>query len=711
MSISNNRYDEIKKEIYRSEIKIVSFDIFDTLLVRPFLRPTDLFIMLDDDFRNFLGGKTAVKFSFLRVECEKKAREILSEKTPELEDITLDEIYDALCFIYGIPVEIAEQMKILEIELELRFNAARKSVFELYEIALHIGKKVICISDMYLPKDVIKKILIKNGYAAINKIYVSSETRMTKCGNMYSFVISELKITPCEILHLGDNYEADFKKAKEVGLNAIYYQKTQEAFFDPSISGNLGQIFTRQLPFWQANSEAINFFGIRVMLSLIANRYFDNPHRTFNQNTDFNTDPELIGYAALGTYLFGVITWLIDKLKKKCYDKILFVARDGYLPMEAYKILKPFYDNLPSEDYLYMSRQAILLLSIQDNYDIYKLHEIIGWENKSPIDVLPYLRILFDINEDKLKILCKKKKINLKAKFIDIGHYYKFTILCRDNFFNYEMHFKKLDKLREYFCKKLEGNVCIFDIGYSARPELYLSRLCKKPIDTYFINTHEEGLMHAHEGKFELITFLDYKPAIYGFIDEVFFSKMEGSCKGYNFEGEKVAPIIGEYNPSYAERFIIETIQKTALNFMQDITHIFKTDVQKLWHQRYYTSLLFWLFYFSSKETDRNLFNCFHFEDDIAYQTGSLVDRWNQAIIQINQHPIEELYSLQTSNILPSGFANRSKIIKMFYYIFFDRQLLKIKTQEGLKNNRITLRVLKFLYKTLRRVKSKMVKI
>jgi len=88
-----------------------------------------------------------------------------------------------------------------------------------------------------------------------------------------------------------------------------------------------------------------------------------------------------------------------------------------------------------------------------------------------------------------------------------------------------------------------------------------------------------------------------------------------------------------------------------------------------------------------------------------------LVDRWNQAIIQINQHPIEELYSLQTSNILPSGFANRSKIIKMFYYIFFDRQLLKIKTQEGLKNNRITLRVLKFLYKTLRRVKSKMVKI
>jgi len=713
----DNRYEEIKKEICKPEIKVVSFDIFDTLVMRPFLKPIDLFLMLDDDFRRLTGRKTIVDFSFLRVESEKKARELLTIKKPGLEDITLDEIYETICSDYDIPNEIAEQMKQLEIETELRFCTVRKSAFELYEMALHIGKKVICVSDMYLPKEVIEKILTKNGYTEIDKIYVSSETRACKLERMFFIVVSEQKISPEEILHIGDNYETDFVKAKEAGLNAVHFIKAQDAFFDPAVTGNLGQVFTRPLPFWQDNRGALSFFGIRAMVSLVANKYFDNPYRTFNRSTDFNADPALVGYGAVGMYLFGFVTWLISNLKEKHYDKILFVARDGYLPMEAYKILKPLYGNLPQEEYLYMSRQAILLLSVQDDLDVYKLHEIIRWENKSPVDVIPYLKVLFDIDERRLRSLCEKEKIGIKENFKNIGQYHSFITICKNNFFNREKHREKLDKLRNYFNKKLEGNVCIFDIGCSARPELYLLKLCGKQIDTFFINTWcDDGLKHAQEGEFKLATFLDYKPAINGFIDELVFSKMEGSCIGYDIEGDTVKPVIEEFNPSYQERFVIEGIQKSALCFIQDIACIFKTDIHKLWHQPYYTSLLFWLFFFSSKETDKNLFSCFGWEDDIGTGTGSLLAIWNQVASWANQHPLDELYSCSGHQdtkiilqpdiiVMPPDISKRKKPVKFFYWFFFDRQLLKSKVKERLKRHKIILTLLKIMYKILRKIK------
>ena len=40
-------FDSIKKYIDSSEIKVVSFDIFDTLLVRPVIDPTDVFYLID----------------------------------------------------------------------------------------------------------------------------------------------------------------------------------------------------------------------------------------------------------------------------------------------------------------------------------------------------------------------------------------------------------------------------------------------------------------------------------------------------------------------------------------------------------------------------------------------------------------------------------------------------------------------------------------
>ena len=63
-------------------------------------------------------------------------------------------------------------MKKREIELELRFCKIRDVGKELYTFAYAVGKKIIITSDMYLPMDVIKKILENNGYKDHVKIYL-----------------------------------------------------------------------------------------------------------------------------------------------------------------------------------------------------------------------------------------------------------------------------------------------------------------------------------------------------------------------------------------------------------------------------------------------------------------------------------------------------------------------------------------------------------
>ena len=50
--------------------------------------------------------------------------------------------------------------------------------------------------------------------------------------------------------------------------------------------------------------------GVRCMLALAANRFFDNPFVSFNRSSDFNGDPAYVGYAALGPHLMALAKWI-----------------------------------------------------------------------------------------------------------------------------------------------------------------------------------------------------------------------------------------------------------------------------------------------------------------------------------------------------------------------------------------------------------------
>lgn len=116
---------DIKRVPFIRKIKkaeVVSFDIFDTLLVRPYIRPTDLFLHIEKIYKKPF-------FHNARITAEYNAR-IKSLK----EDITLDEIY------MQMPKEF-QFMKDIELEWEMMVLRPNPEMQIIWEHAKESGKK------------------------------------------------------------------------------------------------------------------------------------------------------------------------------------------------------------------------------------------------------------------------------------------------------------------------------------------------------------------------------------------------------------------------------------------------------------------------------------------------------------------------------------------------------------------------------------------
>ena len=190
----------------------VSFDVYDTLVARPFVRPTDLFGHMESVFER-------PGFESARVEAERSAR-----RSSQREDVTLDEIYAHLGEGYADLMEA-------ETALERSAPAAMPGVKALFDSARESGLTVVATSDMYLPEGLIAGMLADRGISP-DRLYVSSAVGLTKhTGSLYRHVSEDLGIEPPRILHVGDNRRADGDNARSAGMRAMPVEKPIDSYF------------------------------------------------------------------------------------------------------------------------------------------------------------------------------------------------------------------------------------------------------------------------------------------------------------------------------------------------------------------------------------------------------------------------------------------------------------------------------------------------
>ena len=313
---------------------VISFDVFDTLIFRPFAQPADLFYLVGEkvgmlDFRN------------IRIWAEWDARQKCNEKNGHME-IDLNDIWENLSEDTGL--DAAEGLKI-EWETELALCYANPFMLKVWKKLVEMGKRIVIVSDMYLSTEQIKAILEKNGFVGAEKIYVSSNYKKSKAdGKLYKLVKEELQKEndSLKILHVGDNPVSDIANAKKAGLEALHY---------PNINRN-------ELLYRSTDMSFIVGSAYRA----IVNAHIYNGLKTFSMEYEY-------GFIYGGLFVLGYCNFIHNYYVKENLDKLLFLSRDGDILLKAYRILYPE-DNA---EYAYLSRKAATkLMSEIDRHDYFR---------------------------------------------------------------------------------------------------------------------------------------------------------------------------------------------------------------------------------------------------------------------------------------------------------------------------------------------------
>ena len=315
---------QLQQQLHR--VGLVSFDVFDTAILRPLARPTDLFQLLQPRIQQ-LPGAGRLEFHTVRPLAERQARE-RAWQTRRATEVTLAEIYAVIRETTGLVPDVIEQMRQLEIAAEKFVCRPNPVISEVYQWCLAHQKRVVFISDTYLPEPVIAKILDAGGYRQRDGLLVSCTVGKTKAtGELFVEALARFPYPPADWLHIGDNAESDVAQARN------------------------HQLVTWRCP--RAEIRETSSLGESVTLGLIANR----PMSTFWP--DF-------GYTVAGPLFIGFTEWLIDQAAQRKLQRLYFLSRDGLIMQRVYETLTAGESAALEARYLFASRRALNVAAIDE---------------------------------------------------------------------------------------------------------------------------------------------------------------------------------------------------------------------------------------------------------------------------------------------------------------------------------------------------------
>lgn len=511
MSIPNIK--EAKEYINKADI--ISFDVFDTLILRLVNKPEDIFRIIEEQLE-------LADFSTIRVEFQQKAS-IKIEREKKYPHADIDEIYKYISEEDKLNAD-CEKVKEYELKLELDNVICNKEIYELYQYAISQNKRIIATSDMYIKKENIKEMLTKCGYSDINEIYVSSDMRKTKYnGDLYDAVMYCEKIKPGQICHIGDNYLSDFTNASNKGIQAFHYKNENHPILDD-------------------NTNVFSSIDAGIVRAIKTN--FSNESFWFK-----------LGAQVGGSLYTGLIEWFMKFIKSENHEKIFFLSRDGYI---LYNLLKE--KGMKNIEYLYTSRRALLLAGIE-KLDEESLNNLPPFTYGQTIDdILLYIDCC-EISDESIK------KVGFHSRYDRITSHNDFNKMKALYIDNEALILNKCAKEREnaekYFssCGLMESNSIIFDCGWNGSSQYLLDRLLNLTNYNGKNKFYYAGIMNSEKAHRQLNN-RQFETYLFGFnhnseienelfiaivITEMFFCAPHDSVWKYGSDG----PILEEYETSH----------------------------------------------------------------------------------------------------------------------------------------------------------------
>lgn len=295
----------MKGEINSDRTSAVSFEMFETLVLRPFFDRQDIALLMEDDFSSVYIGKKS--FYELRTEAEKR----MLKKNSDTGCVKLEEIYSCLEKISKISPSSREKLMNRECELEEYFCYPRRCGMELYKKAREKGMKVIITADTFLPRKTVEKILKNCGYGDWDKLYITGELNIPKApdGQLFTKICKDLKLPAHRLLHFGGDLSADAEAPIKAGTRSVLVTSCRDRLIK---SGQLCGYIQKKIFFDFCSQK---YLSLRCILALYSHYAFDYPQKRIALS-DFCGDRYMAGFLILGALSLDKSRRKFDKLKK-----------------------------------------------------------------------------------------------------------------------------------------------------------------------------------------------------------------------------------------------------------------------------------------------------------------------------------------------------------------------------------------------------------
>lgn len=545
-------FEQLKKQAEKFDV--ISFDVFDTLLLRKIYEPSVVFDIVEK--------KSGYKgFSKLRKEAEFEARRLSGLNG--YEDTSLEEIYKVLGQ-YGQSYKRAIKEELAEEESLITVNAEMK---EFYDWCVAKNKKIVAVSDMYLSEAFIRKLLIKEGYT-IEDVFVSSVVGKLKySGQLFEHALNQLNFNAEQVLHIGDNWVADIAGARKAGITAVLYPKVK-------IQGEISPLLPVNLFADDSKNILLDHFKGNVLLEWAES----------GKPLSKEELPYWIGLSYVGPLCLLFVDWLYKSAKKQGVKEIYFLRRDGEI---WHEIFTRCYPEITSH-LIYGNRKLLQEASYADllNLEVFPVDNTIAFRISHGDNILSIMRDL-GFSRELLELAASNHVLTNMWDKSDLEQkkelFLTFIKSNRDAWLKFANSKKQV--LQGYYeslgiNKKRKDEIAFVDIGWRLSSFEPLSNVLGFMPKAFFMGIAEKAYFHENFSGF-LFEYGQPEPAnkLYcpHFIEvmETIFGGTEPTALSMSCEGNKYSIELDEFTEEEKQRAnIIKSIHSGAVSLVVENTRL-----------------------------------------------------------------------------------------------------------------------------------------
>ena len=344
----------------------VSFDLFDTLLVRRIHDPD----MLKPATARFVAAKArnvGLNWSWplvqrLRDRIEKEQRRETSLHFEDHEARYPDFMERMLRQLFGDQYDdtLLAEVTDYELRIENSMLVPRARLVEWLK-ALHAsGKRTLIVSDIYLPASHLERLVSHAGLlACVDGVVSSADTFLAKAsGKGYTLLRERYGLNYDRWLHVGDNPHSDGLRPAELGIKALVLRDSDEKHRKAIVKRY--HSYSQGQGFWKGRVLQ------QLMLPLEAENIPRSPLYTY-------------GYTVMAPLLAAFLQGVAESCLQAGIRRLFFFSREGWMFDRIWQTMMPVLypeAGLPETSYLYVSRMALAGASCahqgmrQENADI-----------------------------------------------------------------------------------------------------------------------------------------------------------------------------------------------------------------------------------------------------------------------------------------------------------------------------------------------------